>query len=114
MTVRVAGSASAEGAAAYRFGIEEARRRGEDLIYFVLDGEHTRSDHLGDVAERVEHPDERSQSPVGDLLDCAEREQVSAITIGVRRRTAVAKLILGSLAQQIIIEASVPVICVKA
>ena len=55
MTVLVAGSASAEGAAAYRFGIEEARRRGEDLIYFVLDGEHTRSDRLGVLAERVEH-----------------------------------------------------------
>lgn len=114
MTVLVAGTVSNEGRAAYRFGIEEARRRGEDLIYFVLDGEHTPSDDLGDIAERVERPDERTHSPVGDLLDCAEREDVSAITIGVRHRTAVAKLILGSAAQQIILEANAPVICVKA
>ncbi|MGO1165141.1 MAG: universal stress protein [Janibacter sp.] len=114
MTVLVAGSATAEGAAAYRFGIEEARRRGEDLIYFVLDGEHTPSEQLGDIVERVEHPDERSHSAVGDLLDCVEREEVSAVTVGIRRRTAVAKLILGSQAQQLILEASAPVICVKA
>lgn len=114
MTVLVAGTDSPEGAAAYRHGIEEATRRGEDLIYFVLEGEHTPSADLGDVVERVEHPDERSHSPAGDLLDCAEREQVSAITVGVRHRTPVAKLILGSQAQQIILEASAPVICVKA
>ena len=113
MTVLVAGTTTAEGAAAYRFGVEEARRRGEDLIFFVLDGELSPSDDLGDMAERVERPDERSQSAVGDLLDCAEREGVSAITVGVRHRTAVAKLILGSQAQQIILEASAPVICVK-
>ncbi len=113
MTVLVAGTTTAEGDAAYRFGIAEATRRGEDLIYFVLDGEHTPSADLGDVVERVERPDERSQSAVGDLLDCAGREQVSVITVGVRHRTAVAKLILGSQAQQIILEASVPVICVK-
>lgn len=114
MTVLVAGTTTVEGAAAYRFGVEEAGRRGEDLIYFVLDGEHAPSDDLGDVVERVERPDERSQSPAGDLLDCAEREDVSAITVGVRHRTAVAKFILGSQAQQIILEASAPVICVKA
>ena len=114
MTVLVAGTATAEGAAAYRFGIQEATRRGEDLIYFVLDGEHTSSDDLGGVLERVERPDERSRSAAGDLLDCAEREGVSAIIVGVRRRTAVAKFILGSQAQQIILEASAPVVCVKA
>lgn len=114
MTVLVAGTDSAEGVAAYRFGIQEAARRGEDLIYFVLDGEHSPSGDLGDVVERVERPDERSHSPAGDLLDCAEREGVSAITVGVRHRTAVSKLILGSQAQQIILEAKAPVICVKA
>ncbi len=113
MTVLVAGTSSAEGAAAYRHGIQEAARRGEDLVYFVLDGEHTPSPDLGGVVERVERPDERSHAPAGDLLDCAEREGVSAIVVGVRRRTAVAKLILGSQAQQIILEASAPVICVK-
>lgn len=113
MTVLVAGTSSAEGTAAYRHGIEEAARRGEDLVYFVLEGEHTPSPDLGDVTERVERPDERSHAPAGDLLDCAEREGVSAIVVGVRHRTAVAKLILGSQAQQIILEAGAPVICVK-
>lgn len=113
MTVLVAGTDTVEGQAAYRFGIEEARRRGEDLLYFVLEGEHDPSADLGEVAERVERPDERGHSPVGDLLDCVEREDVSVVTVGVRRRTPVAKLILGSDAQQVILEANAPVICVK-
>ena len=114
MTVLVAGTDTAEGRAAYCFGIQEARRRGEDLTYFVLEGEHTPSAELGDVVETVAYPDERSQVPVGDLLDHAQREEISAITIGVKHRSPVAKLILGSTAQQIILEAGVPVICVKA
>lgn len=114
MTVLVAGTDTAEGHAAYRFGIEEARRRGEDLTYFVLEGEHEPSADLGDVTEHVAHPDERSQAPVGDLLDHSQGKDFSAIIIGVRHRSPVAKLILGSAAQQIILESSVPVICVKA
>ncbi|WP_122942366.1 universal stress protein [Brachybacterium sp. EE-P12] len=114
MSVLVAGTDTPEGKAAYRYGIEEARRRGEDLVVFLLEGRHAASPDLGEVRETVEHPDERSHSPAGDLIDRAEGEDVSALVIGVRHRTAVAKLFLGSSAQQIILEANKPVICVKA
>lgn len=114
MSVLVAGTETPAGRAAYRFAITEARRRGEDLVYFLLDGEHDPGQELGDVTETVEHPDERSHSPSGDLIDRAEHEDISAIVIGVRHRTAVAKLVLGSSAQQIILEANKPVICIKA
>ncbi len=114
MAVLVAGTDTPAGQAAYRFGIEEARRRGEDLIVFVMEGEHSPSPDLGAVKESVEFPDERTQSPTGDLIDRAEGEDVSALVIGVRHRSAVAKLFLGSAAQQIILEANKPVLCVKA
>lgn len=114
MAVLVAGTDTPAGRAAYRYGIEEARRRGEDLIVFVMEGEHSPSPDLGDVTESVEHPDERTQSPTGDLIDRAEGDDVSALVIGVRHRSAVAKLFLGSSAQQIILEANKPVLCVKA
>ena len=114
MAVLVAGTDTPAGRAAYHYGIEEARRRGEDLIVFVLEGEHVPSPDLGDLRETVERPDERDLSPAGALVDRAEGEDVSALVIGVRHRSAVAKLFLGSSAQQIILEANKPVLCVKA
>ncbi|ATG54271.1 universal stress protein UspA [Brachybacterium ginsengisoli] len=114
MSVLVAGTDTPAGQAAYLYGIEEARRRGEDLVVFLMEGSHTPSPELGEVTETVEHPDERNQSPTGDLIDRAERDDISALVIGVRHRSAVAKLFLGSSAQQIILEANKPVLCVKA
>lgn len=114
MSVLVAGTDTPAGQAAYRYGIEEARRRGEDLIVFLMEGEHTTAPDLGEVGETVEHPDDRTHSPTGDLIDRAERDDISAVVIGVRHRTAVAKLFLGSSAQQIILEANKPVLCIKA
>ena len=114
MSVLVAGTATPAGQAAYRYAIEEARRRGEGIVYFQLEGEHTPSPELDGIPETVEHPDGRTHSPSGDLIDRAEQDDISALVIGVRHRTAVAKLFLGSSAQQIILEANKPVICVKA
>lgn len=114
MSVLVAGTDTPAGQAAYRFGIEEARRRGEDLVLFLMSGTHTPSPDLGEVSETVEHPDERAQSPTGDLIDRAEQDDISAVVIGVRHRSAVAKLFLGSAAQQIILEANKPVLCIKS
>ena len=83
MSVLVAGTDTPAGRAAYRFGIEEARRRGEDLVVFLMSGEHTPSPDLGKVAETVEAPDDRTQSPTGDLIDRAERDDISAVVIDI-------------------------------
>ena len=48
MSVLVAGTDTPAGQAAYRFGIEEARRRGEDLVVFLMSGTHTPSPELGE------------------------------------------------------------------
>lgn len=49
-----------------------------------------------------------------DLLDVAAREDAELIVIGLRRRTPVGKLILGSNAQRILLDASCPVLAVKS
>lgn len=115
MTVIVAGTQTAEGQAAHRFAIAEAARRGEDLLYFVLSDERPDPALAAEagVTEHCEIPDARDRDAVGALLDTAEANETSAIVVGVRHRTPVGKLILGSSAQQIILQSNVPVICVK-
>ncbi len=48
------------------------------------------------------------------LVALAEKEQADFIVIGLRRRTQVGKLILGSNAQRILLDATRPVMAVKA
>ena len=115
MTVLVAGTDTAEGQAAYAFALQEAARRGEDLLYFGLSGERPASGaaEAAGVRETYEEPDSRGKDGVGDLLDAAERTDPSVIVIGIRQRTPASKFIMGSSAQQIILQANAPVLCVK-
>lgn len=56
----------------------------------------------------------RGNEPAEDLIAVAEEEHADFIVIGLRRRTPVGKLILGSNAQRILLEAPCPVLAVKA
>jgi len=49
-----------------------------------------------------------------DLLDVADEVAADLIVIGLRRRSPIGKLILGSQAQQILLTAECPVLAVKA
>lgn len=115
MTVLIAGTDSAEGQAAYAYGLREAARRGEELLYFVLSGERPAPETAAEagVTETYAEPDSRGKDGVGDLLDMAERIDASVIVIGIRHRTPASKFIMGSAAQQVILQANTPVICVK-
>jgi nucleotide-binding universal stress UspA family protein len=55
----------------------------------------------------------RGATPSEDLLQCAHDEDVDMIVIGIRRRSPVGKLLLGSNAQDIILHADCPVLAVK-
>lgn len=56
----------------------------------------------------------RGLEPAEDLVTLAEETQADLIVIGLRRRTPVGKLILGSSAQRILLDAHCPVLAVKA
>jgi nucleotide-binding universal stress UspA family protein len=49
-----------------------------------------------------------------EIIELAERADVSLVVIGLRRRTAVGKLIMGSAAQRILLGAGCPVLAVKS
>ena len=65
------------------------------------------------VPHRI-HEYVRGQSPSQDLIQCATEENAELIVIGLRRRSAVGKLLLGSNAQEILLDAKCPVLAVKA
>jgi nucleotide-binding universal stress UspA family protein len=48
-----------------------------------------------------------------DLVEYAKENQIDQIIIGVRRRSKVGKLVFGSTAQFVILEAPCPVVSVK-
>jgi nucleotide-binding universal stress UspA family protein len=55
----------------------------------------------------------RGFEPAEDLIGIAEASDAELIVIGLRRRTPVGKLILGSNAQRILLDAHCPVLAVK-
>lgn len=120
-----------EGRAALRRAAAEARLRESKLIVVNsqrggrdFDGEEARrfDELLGQVqqeldAQGVQHEVRtlvRGNDPSEDLIEAAEDSDAEFIVIGLRRRTPVGKLILGSNAQRILLDASCPVLAVKA
>jgi nucleotide-binding universal stress UspA family protein len=119
-----------EGEAAVDQGIAEAKLRGTPLIVVnshrggrqydddasvqsqqvrtALEAKLEESGLEYDVRELV-----RGAEPAEDLIGIAEESGAELIVIGLRRRTPVGKLILGSNAQRILLDAPCPVLAVK-
>lgn len=55
----------------------------------------------------------RGLSPGEDLVEFANENQIDQIVVGVKRRSKVGKLLLGSTAQYVILQAQCPVVTVK-
>jgi len=122
MTILVGYTRSAEGHAALRHGIDAATATGKPLAVFPLLNLGASNDHaedrtlhaaMTDGATLLKRPEAGSHA-AEDLLDAAVENDVSLIVIGVRTRSRVSKMLLGSDAQNIILGASVPVLTVKA
>jgi nucleotide-binding universal stress UspA family protein len=118
-----------EGEAALRLAAEEARMRGASLVVVNtarggMDADETaRStsglDRLREelAAAGVQHEIRhlvRGTDPADDLVSIAREVSADVIVIGLRRRSPVGKLILGSNAQRILLDAPCPVLAVKA
>ena len=110
-------SSRPEGRAALRRALTEATLRGAELV--VLHGPEDDLDELAAdlVTAGVRHRLRAMQdaNDAGeDLVDLAEETGAAFIVIGLRRRSPVGKLLLGSNAQRVLLDASCPVLAVKA
>ena len=72
-----------------------------------------RNQFNGDITNYETHLLVSSSSTGQNLVQIAEQEKIDEIIIGVRRRSKVGKLLLGSTAQYVILHAPCPVITVK-
>jgi nucleotide-binding universal stress UspA family protein len=86
----------------------------EDSVRFEAELEGVRGRlEQGGINLEVRHL-VRGKEPAEDLIEAADANHAELIVIGLRRRTPVGKLILGSNAQRILLDATCPVLAVKA
>lgn len=128
MTVVIGYVPTRQGQAALTAGIAEAQAHDDDVIVVNM----TRDDKLADpnraagseldrihaelseagVGHEVRRIDHGSD-PAEALLGLAREIDARMLVIGLRHRTMVGKLLLGSTAQRILLEAPCPVLAVK-
>ncbi|MFS0704031.1 universal stress protein [Cellulomonas sp. 179-A 9B4 NHS] len=128
MTVVVGWTADARGHAALERGVQEARLHGEALLVVnATTGTSTVDDRFAGAADVTELRTQLAtlgveaevrQPVVRDvteaLLAVTEEVDASVLVIGIRHRSPVGKLIMGSTAQRILLDARCPVLAVKA
>ncbi len=129
MTIVVGYVPTPEGEAALTAAIAEAQlrdqplhivntSRGDSLVdnRFAserdLDGVRARLDAAGLVYEIDQKV--RGHEAAEEVVEAADRVSASLIVIGIRRRSPTGKLITGSQAQRILLDAHCPVLAVKA
>jgi nucleotide-binding universal stress UspA family protein len=128
MSVVVGYVPTAEGDAALETAIREAGTRQVRLIVIISERGH----HFGtepvelqagadDVRRQLElthlhyevRQTTRGRDVAEDIVDAANAEDAQLIVIGLRRRSPQGKLLLGSNAQRILLDAPCPVLAVK-
>jgi nucleotide-binding universal stress UspA family protein len=129
MTIVVGYVPTPEGEAALDAGISEAGLRQEPLHVVntsrgesLVDSRFASEDALAAVRARLDESgivyeiaQQLGRHDASDeLVEIADRVKASLLVIGLRRRTPTGKLITGSQAQRILLDAHCPVLAVKA
>ena len=127
MTVVVGFIPDKFGDAALAEGIEEARRRRTRLLVVnatrgdaLIDRRYLGQEGLADLEERlagidVEHEVRQAMGAdvAEEMIRVVREVGAQVLVIGMRHRTPVGKLIMGSVAQQVLLDAPCPVLAVK-
>jgi nucleotide-binding universal stress UspA family protein len=123
MTVLVAYAPAPEGREALTEGIQEARRRKSDLLVVNIGRGHHDLDaqevqklegQLTEAGLALTIESSILADPGDAVIQIAQDRGVEVIVIGLRHRSMVGKLILGSTVQRILLDATCPVLAVRA
>ena len=129
MTIVVGFVPTPEGEAALDAAVAEARLREQPLHVVnssrgdaLADPRFASEDALAGVRARLDatgvvyeiEQQVRGHEAAEEVVGAADRVKASLIVIGLRRRTPTGKLITGSQAQRILLDAHCPVLAVKA
>ena len=110
-------SAKPEGRAALQRAIQEARLRGSSLIVVHSSPDAELGDLSGELAAAGVPYEIQATSdnldPAEELIAAATSSDADFIVIGLRKRSPVGKLLLGSNAQRVLLDAACPVLAVK-
>ena len=120
-------SADPFGRAALEAGIAEAKLRDTTLQVInstsgaaYVDSHFAQSGEVHDIEERLANCGVKYEltQPVGvdtaeELLKAMDRSDAELLVIGIRHRSPVGKLLLGSVSQQLLLECRKPVLAVK-
>ena len=127
MTVVVGYIPDKYGEAALTAGIEEARLRGAVLVVVnatkgdaLVDRRYVGEEGLAELKVRlagldVEHEVRQAMGAdvADEMLRVVDDTQAQVLVIGIRHRSPVGKMIMGSVAQQVLLDARCPVLAVK-
>jgi len=127
MTIAVAYRPDDFGRAALEWAAAQARATDESLLIINvhrveprLDTGHAKGRHLQDVTEALakdnvpyELRQVEGENVASTVLFEAEQAGATLVVIGVRPRSPVGKILMGSVAQQILLDSAVPVVAVK-
>jgi nucleotide-binding universal stress UspA family protein len=123
MTVLVAYAPASEGREALSEGIKEAHLRKSDLLivnigrgHHDLEPEEVRGleARLGEAGLALTIESSVLSDPGDAVIQIAQDRGVEMIVIGLRHRSMVGKLILGSTVQRILLDATCPVLAVRS
>jgi nucleotide-binding universal stress UspA family protein len=110
-------SAAPEGRAALSRAVTEARIRNSELLVVHSADEELaglKAELAGTGIRHRIHGADQTLEPAEALINAAESSGAEFIIIGLRRRSPVGKRLLGSNAQRVLLDASCPVLAVKA
>jgi nucleotide-binding universal stress UspA family protein len=117
------------GDAALARAVAEARLRDGRLVVVnssrgdaLVDNRYLQEDEARELGRRLDstgvpwslHQPVRGRDAAEEVLQAAEDARADLVVIGLRHRSPVGKLILGSTAQRVLLDARCPVLAVKA
>ncbi|MCA0180673.1 MAG: universal stress protein [Actinobacteria bacterium] len=125
MVIVVAYTPDSSGEAALAYGIAEAKRRDAKIVVVnatrgdaLVDPRFAGESAVGTVDSELASMDHEITQPIGpDVSDLiiseVERTGAGYLVVGLRHRTPVGKLIMGSVSQRLLLDSPVPVFAVR-